>query len=115
MFPYEKLILYQKAFDNQKRVMLMLQQFKTVPPYVKSQFGRASLSIMLNIAEGSGRTSIKERKNFLTIARGSTFECAAITDLLFAQEEISYDLYAELRSEFEEISRILYVMIKNLS
>ncbi len=70
---------------------------------------------MLNIAEGSGRTSIKERKNFLTIARGSTFECSAIADLLFAQQEISYDVYSELRSEFEEISKILYVMIKNLS
>jgi four helix bundle protein len=115
MFPYERLIVYNKAFDNQRKVMLMLHQYKSIPAYVKNQFGRASLSIMLNIAEGSGRTSIKERKNFLTIARGSTFECAAITDLLFAQEEISYEIYSKLKSEFEEISKILYVMIKNLS
>lgn len=115
MFPYERLIVYNKAFDSQRRVMLMLHQYKSIPAYVKNQFGRASLSIMLNIAESSGRTSSKERKNFLTIARGSVFECAAILDLLFAQQEISQDIYSELKTEYEEISRMLFTMISNLA
>jgi four helix bundle protein len=115
MFPYNKLIVYGKAFANQRRVMVLIKQNKGMPAYVKNQFGRASLSIMLNIAEGSGRTSIKERKYFFTIARGSVFECSAILDLLFAEQEISQSVYTELKTEYEEISRILYTMIRNLS
>jgi four helix bundle protein len=115
MFPYEKLIAYNKAFANQRRVMAVLQQYENIPAYVKNQFGRASLSIMLNIAEGSGRTSIKERKYFFTIARGSVFECSALLDLLFAQQEITQSIHTELKTEYEEISRILYTMIRNLS
>jgi four helix bundle protein len=115
MFPYNKLIVYGKAFANQRRVMVLIKQNKGMPAYVKNQFGRASLSIMLNIAEGSGRTSIKERKYFFTIARGSVFECSALLDLLFAQQEITQSIHTELKTEYEEISRILYTMIRNLS
>src|SRR4051794_11152157 len=45
------------------------------------QFRRASQSIVLNIAEGSSRTSTKDKINFVRVAKGSAFECAAIVDL----------------------------------
>ena len=44
------------------------------------QLKRASLSIPLNIAEGSGEPEGPDRANFMSIARGSAMECGAILD-----------------------------------
>jgi four helix bundle protein len=46
-----------------------------------NQLRRASLSISLNIAEGTGRRGRDELKYFV-IARGSAFECAALLDAM---------------------------------
>jgi four helix bundle protein len=46
------------------------------------QLKRASISLVLNIAEGAGKSAIDDKKRFYSIARGSTLECAAILDLL---------------------------------
>jgi four helix bundle protein len=52
---------------------------------LRAQLDRASVSIVLNIAEGAGRRTTRDKANFFTIARGSAAECAAILDLLLAR------------------------------
>ena len=113
MFPFENLEVYKKAFLNNQRVYGYLKSNRTIPAYFKNQYGRASLSIMLNIAEGSGRVTNKDRRSFLINARGSVFECVAILDFLFAQNEIEDNLRTELIAIYEEISKMLYTMIKH--
>lgn len=49
---------------------------------ISDQIDRASISIALNIAEGTGRTSPRERTRHYVIARGSAVECLACLDLL---------------------------------
>jgi four helix bundle protein len=56
--------------------------------YVKNQLGRAGLSIMLNIAEGSAKYSSKDRRNYFITARGSVFECCSIVSFLYEKSEI---------------------------
>jgi four helix bundle protein len=53
--------------------------------FVRDQLERASLSVMLNIAEGAGRRSTADKRRFYAIARGSATECAALVDALFAR------------------------------
>jgi four helix bundle protein len=69
----------------------------------------------LNIAEGSGRFAKKDRRNFFVISRSSVFECVAILDVLKDENIISTEEFEVLENQADELSRILYTMIKNLS
>ena len=68
---------------------------------------------MLNIAEGSAKFSKKDRRNFYVTAR-VLFLNAALISFLNGEGEINQEMKAELSSSYEEISRILFTMIKNL-
>jgi four helix bundle protein len=53
---------------------------------MRDQLERASLSIVLNLAEGSAKQGEKDRKKFFVIAMGSLRETQAIFDLLGNQK-----------------------------
>jgi len=114
MFSYENLEVYKKASQTNQKVYRLLKQNKSMPSFAKNQFGRASLSVMLNIAEGSAKISNSDRRNFYITARASAFECASLIGFLNGESEIADDLKEELYSSFEEISKMLFAMIKNL-
>jgi four helix bundle protein len=48
---------------------------------LSDQLDRASISSVLNVAEGAGRAGRDQARHY-AIARGSAFECLAILDLL---------------------------------
>ncbi|MBI2257818.1 MAG: four helix bundle protein [Flavobacteriia bacterium] len=83
--------------------------------YVIDQLGRASFSVPLNVAEGSGKFSKADRKNYFTTARASVFECVAILDILKDENKMSNSDFEKMLKVADELSRILYSMIKNLS
>ncbi len=114
MFPYENLEVYKKAFELNRRIYRIIKEKNNLPSYLKSQLGRACLSVVLNIAKGSGKYTDRDRKNFLAIARGSTFESASILQFLIAEKELSENEQMGLISGFDEVSRMLFKMIKNL-
>jgi four helix bundle protein len=68
----------------------------------------------LNIAEGSSRFSKADRKKFCVVARGSVFECVAIFDILKDDGVLPIDLFGNLYKQAEEISKMLFAMIRNL-
>ena len=68
---------------------------------------------MLNIAEGTSRFSNKDRKNFFVIARGSAFECVAILEYLLDTKEITQNVFQEMEQKLEEISKMLFGLIKS--
>ena len=49
---------------------------------LRDQLHRSSLSILLNLAEGSGKMTLPEQKRFFTIALGSLSETQALLDIL---------------------------------
>ena len=78
----------------------------------KDQLSRSALSIASNIAEGYERSSVRERAQFLKIAKGSSGE--AWTQLLIGMEAGFIDRTEGLRlsEEAKEISRMLYGLTK---
>ena len=115
MFDFEKLDVYQKAKSFNAQVYAYIRSNKNFDPTTKNQLRRASLSIMLNIAEGSSRFSKADRRNFYVIARGSVFECVAIFDFMLGENLIDQDFHKDLYAKSEELSKMIYAMIKNLS
>lgn len=81
MFIFQNFPVYQKAETLYQEIVPYIAPQK-VRDYLKDQLERALSSIVLNIAEGSGKVSRKDKKNFYVIARGSCHECAAILNLL---------------------------------
>jgi four helix bundle protein len=113
MFDFCKLDVYQKA----KAFCILIHKLisnRNFDRTTNDQLRRASFSIMLNIAEGSSRFSNKDRKNFMVVARGSAFECAAIIEYLYEVTEIDKDAYVNYLNNLEEISKMLYGLIRGL-
>jgi four helix bundle protein len=60
---------------------------------LRDQLDRASVSIVLNIAEGSAHFARGRKANDYAIARGSAMECLAVLNLLQARGVIAPDVY----------------------
>ena len=86
---------------------------KLIDKSTKDQLRRASLSIVLNIAEGTSRFSKADRRNFYVVSRGSAYEVAAILDIL-RSEILAPARLLEYKSTLEEISKMLFAMIRQL-
>lgn len=113
MFDFQKLDVYQKSKNFCKEIYSFLDE-KNFDRVTNDQLRRASFSIMLNIAEGTSRFSNKDRKNFFVVARGSAFECVAIMEYLLETQEITQEFFLEGEKKLEEISKMLFGLIKNL-
>ena len=92
----------------------MIDQIKPTN-YVKDQLGRASMSIVLNIAVGSGKFKKSDRRSFYGIARASLFECVAVLDLLNDQNKLNKEAFDTMLNKADELSSMHYAIIKNLS
>jgi four helix bundle protein len=75
----ERLTVYRVALELQCMANTLVPSVNRV---LRDQFERASLSIVLNLAEGTGRVSRRQRRYHFGVARGSATECAALTDVL---------------------------------
>jgi four helix bundle protein len=108
---FKTLIVYQKAKEFYKLSNDMIVS-KLTDGIIKDQFRRANLSIILNIAEGCSRLSKADRRRFFVTARGSAYECYVIVDLL---NNFESKIVKAIQNLLEEISKMLYALIKNLS
>lgn len=115
VFDFEKLEVYQEMRGVNLKVLKHLFTHTTdLDPYLQDQFKRASLSALLNLAEGTGRMTSPDKKKFYITARSSVFECVAILQILFDTNAIEKSLYDELYTGFEKISRMLLGMIRSM-
>ena len=79
-----------------------------------SQLRRAAVSISANIAEGAGRQTDKDFRNFLFIALGSAFEVEALIDLSIDLDYMKKESQLGLLDRMNHVQKQLNSFIKKL-
>jgi four helix bundle protein len=103
-FSFEDLDVWQLAVEFAERVYIVSKDFPKDEVYgITAQLRRAALSISLNIAEGKGRSSNKEYKQFIFIARGSLYETITLLKMCFKLKFITESIYEGLIADCEKI------------
>jgi four helix bundle protein len=81
---------------------------------LRDQLDRASASILLNIAEGSGRFGRADKAQLYRIARGSAAESAAVLDVLLARGLVAEATYRHAHGLLDRVSRMLTKLVQRL-
>ncbi len=112
---YKKLEVYQISYKLTLKIYEVAKKYPTDELYgLTSQIRRASMSIVLNIAEGYGRKdSANEFKHFLRNALGSCNETRALVDMSKDLGYIDEAEYQLLKGEYEILSKKLYRLKEN--
>lgn len=72
------------------------------------------MSIVLNIAEGAGKYSKNDKKNFYIISRGSVNECVALLRILKLEKIIDEKQYTILYNKLLSIGKMLSGLINSM-
>ena len=111
-FDHERLDVYRLSIDY---VAFSHQIAKTpggINRQVRDQWLRAAQSIPLNIAEGNGKQSLKDKNRYFEIARGSALECAAIHDVLRVFDAIDDETNRHGKSNLKRIVSMLTRLVQ---
>jgi len=105
---YRDLRVWKTAVELALEVYRITESFPQSERFgLTSQLRRAAVSIASNIAEGHGRSSRGEFRNFLSIARGSAIE---VEMQLYLAEQIGYvqsPVLNKARDHCDGISRMI--------
>lgn len=114
LFYFEKLKVYQRSLELSVGLCKKASVFPVKFSRVRDQLIGAAISVPLNIAEGSGRRTSKDKVHFYKIARASIFECIPILEICQQLGLIDKDFYDRFRQEVVEISKMISGLIKSL-
>ena len=107
-FSFENLDVYKKARLMIKDIYLLQNTFPKEERYaLGDQIRRAAISITANLAEGSGRKSLKEKMHFLEISFGSMTEVFCELQTACDLGYITEQQFEDLRPQFKDIARML--------
>lgn len=113
-FDHEKMDVYKAAVKFQLEVAKLVEKLPKGRGYLVDQLNRAALSICLNIAEGAGEFSKKDKARFYRMSKRSATECAAVIDicntLKLAEGPITTDCRKILISIVSMLIRLIKAM-----
>jgi four helix bundle protein len=111
-FDFKKLDVYHAALEHYDWCLDVASRIPPDRKVVTWQMLRAALSIVLNLGEAGGRRTAGESAQFLRVARGSAFECAAMLDALLLQGVIDEDEYNAQEELLSRIGAMLSIMLR---
>lgn len=100
------------VYKDAKTLFLEIRELSNSLPFddrraLGNQMVRSSLSVVLNISEGSGKPSPKEIIRFIDISLGSLYETRAAIDIMLDTEKISHQSMVAFDEKIRSIANQL--------
>jgi four helix bundle protein len=113
---YRDLVVWQKSMALVKAIYQETRAFPKEEIYgLTSQMRRAAVSVPCNIAEGQGRTSKKEFRQFLSMSRGSLLELETQLQIAADLGFLSTESTGHLIDRTAELLRMLNGLMGSLA
>lgn len=116
MHQFKDLKVWQKSVELATNVYVSTKNFPSEEKFgITSQIRRSVVSISSNIAEGAGRNSNKEFKQFLSYAYGS---CSELETQLIISKNLGFlnpDSLSTLSDSINEIQKMIYSLSSSLN
>jgi four helix bundle protein len=109
---HERLDVYRLVADYVATTYKIAKSLRGTERHARDQWLRAAQSIPLNIAEGNGKQSLKDKNRFFEIARGSALECTAIQDILLSFEVIDEEVNRTNKIKRKRIVSMLTQLVR---
>ena len=112
-YSFEKLVVWQDSIALVLLIYTITKEFPSEEKFgLTSQLRRATVSISSNIAEGTSRTTNKDKARFITIAFSSTME--VLNQIIISKKLnfITETQYQELREIINKVANKLNALKK---
>lgn len=113
-FKFERLQVWKSSIAFADEMLTIADSLpKKYQFSLSDQLRRASLSIPTNIAEGTGRDSMKEQAYFYRIAKGSLYEVVSLLVMINRRNLLDYQIYQTHYKTADTIAAMLSGLIRH--
>lgn len=106
-FRFRKFQVFQDSKKLHLEIFILTDKFPPKYNYLIDQIRRSSLSVVLNIAEGSSKQSNKDFNRFVAISLGSVDETIACLEIAKDLKLIKESEFLTLEEQYESVSKQL--------
>jgi four helix bundle protein len=110
---HERLDVYQLSLEFVVLASAMVDALPKGKGHLADQFTRASPSILLNLAEGTGKQSKLEQRRYYLIARGSATESAALLDVYLRLKLVDESTHGDAKTLVVRIVAMLFKLARS--
>jgi four helix bundle protein len=113
---FRDLQVWQRAIQLTVVIYRLTQGFPREEVYgLSSQIRRSAVSVPSNIAEGQGRLTVGEFRQFLGIARGSNYELQTQLEIARSLKFGDSNLIDEAENLSHEVGKMIYALLESLN
>lgn len=113
MFDFEKLDVYGVVKEQNQKVLRFILSHPEMDEFIASEWKKASMGMIGNLAEGTGKMTDAEKRQYLSDARTCVFRSVAILDTLIGLAVIDDETYRDLYDGYEKSSKMLLGMYRS--
>ena len=111
-FHFERLEVFTVAREALAHSIRCRAAIAGLPGELASQFERAMISVVANIAEGAGRYSRADKQRHYAIARGSANEAGAVLSVAGLYGRLSDEDQEQIRSRLLRVTWMLTALLR---